>query len=153
MKHIGNLSYAEGAKKKSKRIGRGPGSGHGGTSTRGHKGQKSRSGAKISRFTEGGQMPINRRLPKFGFFNRFRVEYQIVNVSTLQELVDKNLIQDNIVDFNSLLDLGVINKKTLPLKILGNGELNVALNVTAHKFSESAKQKIETVGGTVIVNE
>jgi len=153
MKHIGNLSYADGAKKKSKRIGRGPGSGHGGTSTRGHNGQKARSGAKISRFKEGGQMPINRRLPKFGFFNRFRVEYQTVNVCTLQELVDNQVLEGNTVDFETLLNLGIIKKRTLPLKVLGNGEISVALTVSAHKFSESAKQKIETAGGTVTVNE
>lgn len=153
MKHIGNLKYAEGAKKKSKRIGRGPGSGHGGTSTRGHKGQKSRSGATIARYTEGGQMALHRRVPKFGFFNRFRVEYQTVNVSTLQELVNKNLIKDNSIDFETLRKLGVIKKKSLPLKILGNGELSTALNVVADKFSESAKKKIETAGGTVTINE
>lgn len=153
MKHIGNLTYAEGAKKKSKRIGRGPGSGHGGTSTRGHNGQKARSGAKISRFKEGGQMPINRRLPKFGFFNRFRVEYQTVNVSRLQELVDNNLIESNSVNFETLYNLGVIKKSSLPLKILGNGELSATLTVSAHGFSESAKNKIESAGGTVIINE
>jgi large subunit ribosomal protein L15 len=153
MKHIGNLTYAEGAKKKSKRIGRGQGSGHGGTSTRGHNGQKARSGAKISRFKEGGQMPINRRLPKFGFFNRFRVEFQTVNVSKLQELVDNNFIESNSVTFESLYNLGVIKKRNLPLKILGNGDLNAILSVEAHSFSESAKKKIESVGGTVIVNE
>lgn len=153
MKHIGNLTYAEGAKKKSKRIGRGPGSGHGGTSTRGHKGQKSRSGAKISRFKEGGQMPINRRLPKFGFFNRFRVEYQTVNVSKLQELVDNNAFENNSVNFESLYNLGVIKKRSLPLKILGEGELSAALDVAAHSFSESAKNKIESAGGTVTINE
>lgn len=153
MKHIGNLTYAEGAKKKSKRIGRGQGSGHGGTSTRGHNGQKSRSGAKISRFKEGGQMPINRRLPKFGFFNRFRVEFQTVNVSRLQELVDNNVIESNSVNFETLYNLGVIKKRNLPLKILGNGDLNASLSVEAQSFSESAKKKIESVGGTVIVNE
>lgn len=153
MKHIGNLTYAEGAKKKRKRIGRGQGSGHGGTSTRGHNGQKARSGAKISRFKEGGQMPINRRLPKFGFFNRFRVEYQTVNVSRLQELVDINAFENNSVNFESLYNLGVIKKRNLPLKILGNGEINASLSVEAHSFSESAKNKIESAGGTVTVNE
>lgn len=153
MKHIGNLTYAEGAKKKRKRIGRGQGSGHGGTSTRGHNGQKARSGAKISRFKEGGQMPINRRLPKFGFFNRFRVEYQTVNVSRLQELVDNNSFENNSVNFESLYNLGVIKKRNLPLKILGNGEISASLSVEAHSFSESAKNKIESAGGTVTVNE
>lgn len=152
MKHIGNLSYSVGAKKKKKRIARGPGSGHGGTSTQGHKGQKSRSGAKVNPSFEGGQMPINRRLPKFGFFNRFRTEYQIVNVSTLQELADNNVFEGKVVDFDILFKLGIINKKTLPLKILGNGELNTALEVKADKFTNSAKEKIESAGGTVVVN-
>lgn len=153
MKHIGNLKYAEGAKQKSKRIGRGPGSGHGGTSTRGHKGQKARSGAKVRIGFEGGQMPLNRRLPKFGFFNRFRVEYQIVNLDTLQRLSDENKLESNKVDFDVLLNLGVISKKRLPVKILGNGELTAALDVTAHGFSRTAKEKIESVGGKVTVNE
>ncbi len=153
MKHIGNLKYAEGAKQKSKRIGRGTGSGHGGTSTRGHKGQKARSGAKVRIGFEGGQMPLNRRLPKFGFFNRFRVEYQIVNLDTLQRLVDENKLQSSKVDFEVLLNLGVISQKRLPVKILGNGELTAALDVTAHGFSRTAKEKIESVGGRVTVNE
>ena len=98
MKHIGNITYAEGSKKKKKRIGRGPGSGHGGTSTRGHKGQKSRAGAKIGPAFEGGQMPMNRRLPKFGFFSRNRVEYQEINVETLQEFI-ASLSQQLILSF------------------------------------------------------
>lgn len=152
MKHIGNLSYSEGAKKKKKRIARGPGSGHGGTSTKGHKGQKSRSGVKINPSFEGGQMPINRRLPKFGFFNRFRTEYQVINVGTLQELADNNKLENNTVDFDVLLNLGIINKKRAPLKVLGNGELNIALNVKADKVTNTAKEKIESAGGTVVVN-
>jgi|TARA_B100000609_G_C17080652_1_gene363956 large subunit ribosomal protein L15 len=152
MKHIGNLSYAQGSKKKKKRIGRGPGSGHGGTSTRGHKGQQSRSGYSMRRGFEGGQMPLNRRLPKFGFFNRFRVEYAVVNVGHLQELVEKKKIE-NEVNHEMLCDLGIISKKSMPLKILGDGEISVALNVVADKCSASAKQKIESAGGTVTVNE
>jgi len=151
MKHIGNIKYNEGAKKKKKRIARGQGSGHGGTSTQGHKGQKSRSGAKVRRGFEGGQMPMNRRLPKFGFFNRFRVEYQIINVAELQELFDNNRISSN-VDFDSLFKIGLI-RKDVPLKILGNGNLTASLNIVADRFSESAKLKIETAGGTVKVNE
>lgn len=151
MKHIGNIKYNEGAKKKKKRIARGPGSGHGGTSTQGHKGQKSRSGAKVRRGFEGGQMPMNRRLPKFGFFNRFRVEYQIINVAVLQELFDNNKISNN-VDFDSLFKIGLI-RKDVPLKILGNGNLTASLNIVADGFSDSAKLKIETAGGTVKVNE
>jgi len=152
MKHLGNLQAAIGSTTKKKRIGRGAGSGHGGTATRGNKGQQSRSGAHIHVFFEGGQMPLNRRLPKFGFNNINRIEYQIVNVSTLQLLFDENKLIENTVNPDILLTLGVINKRTLPLKILGNGELNAALNVIADSCSESAKQKIETAGGTVTIN-
>jgi len=153
MKHIGNLRPAEGSKHSDKRIGRGPGSGHGRTSTRGHKGAQSRRNYKTKPGFEGGQMPLHRRLPKFGFFNRFRVEYQAVNVETLQELSDNNLLPDNKVDFDILFKLRVINKRSVPLKILGNGELKKAFTVEAHSFSDSAKQKIESAGGVVIVNE
>ncbi len=152
MKHVGNIQIAEGATHSKKRIGRGPGSGHGGTSTRGHKGQQSRSGAKVNKYFEGGQMPINRRLPKFGFTNHFRVEYQTVNVGDLQALIDEKRIEATKVDFESLYKAGVINKKSMPLKVLGNGDLTVALNVEAHGFSESAKQKIESAGGTATIN-
>jgi large subunit ribosomal protein L15 len=152
MKHIGNIKYAEGAKKKRKRIARGPGSGHGGTSTQGHKGQKSRSGAKISSSFEGGQMPMNRRLPKFGFTNRFRTEYQIINVGTIQELINKEMITGT-VDFEALMVLGIINEKTKPLKVLGDGELTSAIQVKAHRFTGSAKEKIEAAGGAVEVYE
>ena len=153
MKHIGNLRYAEGSKHKKKRIGRGPGSGHGGTSTRGHKGQQSRSGYSRNFAFEGGQMPMNRRLPKFGFNNRFRTEYQVVNVATLQQLADDNKLTDNKVSFDILIELGVVSKRTLPVKILGNGELTASLSVEVHHFSESAKKKIETAGGTVVIHE
>lgn len=152
MKHIGNLTYSEGAKQKKKRIGRGYGSGYGGTSTRGHKGQKSRSGATIRIGFEGGQMPMNRRVPKFGFFNRFRVEYQVVNLDRIQDLVDNGKISDT-VDFGTLIDLGVINYKNKPLKVLGSGDLKSAVNITAHKFSKIAKEKIESAGGTVTLHE
>lgn len=153
MKHIGNLQYAEGSRQKKKRIGRGQGSGHGGTSTRGHKGQQSRSGYSRRFGFEGGQMPINRRLPKFGFHNHFRVEYQVVNVSKLQELADNNKFEDKKVSFEILFDMGVISKRNKPLKILGNGELKASLNVEAHNFTQSAKTKIETAGGTVSIHE
>ncbi|MCX6152967.1 MAG: 50S ribosomal protein L15 [Candidatus Kapabacteria bacterium] len=152
MKHIGNLQASEGAKSKKKRIGRGPGSGHGGTATRGHKGQQSRSGAHVKRFFEGGQMPLNRRIPKFGFNNMNRIEYQIVNVSTLQTLFDEKRLVDNTVDFDILLTLGVISKRSLPLKILGNGDISASLNIIADSCSESAKQKIESAGGKVTLN-
>lgn len=152
MKHIGNLRHAEGAKKKKKRIGRGPGSGHGGTSTQGHKGQKSRSGTTVRRGFEGGQMPMNRRLPKFGFHNPFRVEYQVVNIATLQTLVEENRISGT-VDMDILYTIGAISKRRVPLKILGSGELNCALSVTADSFSNSAKEKIESAGGKVVIND
>ena len=148
MKHIGNLKYAEGSRQKKKRIGRGQGSGHGGTSTKGHKGAQSRSGYASKRGFEGGQMPLSRRVPKFGFRNPFRVEYQVVNLATLQQLVDNEQLTGNTVDGNTLHELNLINIKK-PFKILGNGELTAKLNVTANKISESARQKIESAGGSV----
>jgi len=153
MKHIGNLTYADGAKKKNKRIGRGPGSGHGGTSTKGHKGAQSRRGYKTKMAFEGGQMPLSRRVPKFGFHNPFRVEYQVINVGRLQELVEKNRINDNKVSLEILFEMGAVSKRSMPLKILGNGDLKSSLQVEAHSFSDTAKQKIESAGGTVIIHE
>lgn len=148
MKHIGNLRYAEGSRQKKKRIGRGAGSGHGGTSTRGHKGAQARSGYASKRGFEGGQMPLSRRLPKFGFKNPFRIEYQIVNLNTLQELVNSAQLQDNNITIDTLHNFNIIRGKK-PVKILGEGELKASLNITVHKVSESAKQKIEAAGGSV----
>ncbi len=153
MKHIGNLRYAAGSRTRKKRLGRGQGSGRGGTSTRGHKGHASRSGFNQIRNFEGGQMPLNRRIPKFGFFNPFRVEYQVVNVSRLQELADGGKLEGNEVNAESLYAIGAVAKRSMPIKILGEGELTVALKVSAHKFSGSAKAKIESAGGSVSVNE
>jgi large subunit ribosomal protein L15 len=153
MKHIGNIQYAAGSHKKRKRIGRGTGSGHGGTSTRGHKGHQSRTGFRQVRGFEGGQMPLGRRLPKYGFKNPFRVEYQVVNVSRLQELSEAGKFQNGKVSSQVLFELGVINKRSVPLKILGNGTVTTALHVTADKFSEAAKTKIESAGGTVTAHE
>jgi large subunit ribosomal protein L15 len=153
MKHVGNLQYSAGSHKKPKRIGRGTGSGHGGTSTRGHKGHQSRTGFRQVRGFEGGQMPLGRRLPKSGFRNPFRVEFQTVNVSRLQELHDAGRLKEGKVTFESLFELGVISKSTLPLKILGNGTVTAKLYVTTDNISESAKAKIESVGGTVTINE
>lgn len=153
MKHIGNLKYAKGSRHKKKRIGRGQGSGYGGTSTKGHKGQQSRAGYSRNFAFEGGQMPMNRRIPKFGFNNRFRVEYQVINVARLQELAEKNIIKDNKVNFEILYKSGLLSKKDMPLKILGNGDIKTAITVEAHKFSESAKKKIESAGGTVVIYE
>lgn len=153
MKHIGNLTPAEGSTHSNKRIGRGPGSGHGGTSTRGHKGAQSRRNYKSKPGFEGGQMPLHRRLPKFGFFNRFRVENQEVNIERLQELADNNQLTGNNVTKQVLRDLHVIKHLDRPVKILGNGDIKTAFTVEADSFSASAKQKIESAGGKVIVNE
>ncbi len=153
MKHIGNLQYSAGSHKKRKRIGRGTGSGHGGTSTRGHKGHQSRTGFNQVRGFEGGQMTLSRRVPKSGFRNPFRIEYQTVNIARLQELVNEGKIQGGNVTFDVLFELGVINKREVPLKILGNGSVSTALHVAADKFSESAKAKIESAGGSVTVHE
>lgn len=145
---LSNLKPAKGSNKKVKRIGRGEGSGHGGTATRGENGQRSRSGAKYKIWFEGGQMPLQRRVPKRGFKSPFRIEYQIVNVGSLQKLIDDKKVEDAIINAVSLYKNGLISKANAPFKILGNGELNAKLNVEAHKFSASAKQKIEAVGGT-----
>lgn len=145
---LSNLTYAPGSRKKRKRIGRGQGSGHGGTSTRGHKGQGSRSGSGLKRNFEGGQMPLVRRLPKFGFTPRNRVEYSVINVELLQKYVDDKKITDGIVTPEVLYKMGVVSDKRSPVKILGDGELKVKLTVTAHKFSKSALEKISQAGGT-----
>jgi len=142
--NLHNLKPAEGSTKKTKRIGRGEGSGHGGTSTRGHKGAQSRSGYTRKKGFEGGQMPMQRRLPKFGFNNINRVEYKAINVSTLQALAEKCSIDTITVD--TLVEHGLASKNSR-VKILGNGELNVKLNVTAHAFSKSAVAAIEAKQG------
>jgi large subunit ribosomal protein L15 len=144
---LSNLRPAKGSRKKVKRIGRGQGSGHGGTATRGHKGQGSRSGSGFKRGFEGGQMPLTRRLPKFGFTPPFRIEYKGVNVETLQTLVAEGTIKD-VVTPEILYAAGVIAKKKSLIKILGNGELKAKLAITAHKFSKSATEKITAAGGT-----
>jgi len=146
-----NLKPAKGSVKKGKRLGRGEGSKRGGTSTRGHKGQKSRSGYSKKIGFEGGQQPLQRRVPKFGFTNPNRVEYQGVNLDRLQELVDNKKIKTK-VDKQTLVDNGLAKKKDL-VKILGRGELKVKLDITAHAFSVSAKAAIEKVGGTAKISE
>ena len=143
--NLHNLKPAEGAVKKVKRIGRGQGSGHGGTSTRGHKGAKSRSGYKTKIGFEGGQMPLQRRVPKFGFKNINRVEYKGVNLSTIQYLIDNKNVSE--INFDVLKENGIISRNDL-VKILGNGELTSKINITAHKFSATAKAAIEAQGGT-----
>ncbi|GGW69284.1 LSU ribosomal protein L15P [Winogradskyella epiphytica] len=146
---LSNLKPAEGSvKNQGKRIGRGQGSGKGGTATRGHKGAKSRSGYSKKLGFEGGQMPLQRRVPKFGFTNINRVEYQGINLDTLQKLVDEDKIKDN-VDFDTLVSMGLVGKNE-PLKILGRGELKAKLTVTAHKFTATAKVAIEAAGGEAV---
>jgi large subunit ribosomal protein L15 len=143
---LGNLRPASGAVKSRKRIGRGTGSGRGGTSTRGHKGDKARSGAKLKRAFEGGQTPMQRRLPKRGFKNINRVEYVPLNLGNLETLVKKS----GTTTFNvqTLVDLGVV-KASQQVKILGNGKLTSKVDVTVHAVSESARSAIESLGGTV----
>ena len=146
---LSNLKPAEGSvKNQGKRVGRGQGSGKGGTATRGHKGAKSRSGYSKKLGFEGGQMPLQRRVPKFGFTNINRVEYQGINLDTLQELVDEKKIKDT-VDFETLVSLGKAGKNDL-VKILGRGELKSKLKVTAHKFTATAKAAIEAAGGEAV---
>lgn len=142
---LSNLKPAKGSTGKRKRIGRGQGSGFGGTSTRGHKGQKSRSGYSRKIGFEGGQMPLQRRVPKFGFKNINRKEFKAINISVLQDLADKRKLTEISVD--TLIDAGLVQKNTL-VKILGNGELKTKLNVKAHAFSKSAVEAIEALQGT-----
>ncbi len=147
---LSNLKYAEGSKKKRKRVGRGPGSGHGKTSTRGMNGQGSRSGSGVRSWFEGGQMPIQRRLPKFGFTNPGRIEFQVLNLGKLQSFFDKGKLKDQNLSPEILYKLGVISNGKLPLKILGEGEFKQKLEISAHKFSKTALEKIEKSGGKAI---
>ena len=143
---LSNLTPAKGSVKSKKRIARGEGSKKGGTSTRGHKGAKSRSGYSKKIGFEGGQMPLQRRVPKFGFTNPNRKEYRGVNLHTLQAWVDNKKIKDK-VDVEALISNGLAHKNDL-VKILGRGELKAKLDITVHSFSASAKTAIESVGGT-----
>lgn len=141
-----NLKPAVGATKKRKRIARGQGSGHGGTSTKGHKGDKSRAGHKRKRNFEGGQMPLQMRVAKVGFKNPNRVEYVGINLERLQYIADKFKLE--AIDFNALIENGVV-KKTDRVKILGTGDLTKKVSVSAHAFSATAKEAIEQLGGSV----
>jgi len=146
---LNNLKPADGAvHKEGKRVGRGEGSGKGGTSTRGHKGAKSRSGYSKKIGFEGGQMPLQRRVPKFGFTNMNRKEYTGINLGKLQELVDKGAIKKEVT-VETLIENGLAHKNDL-VKILGDGELKAALKVSVHKFTASAKAAIESAGGEAI---
>lgn len=141
---LSNLTPAKGSTKKDKRLGRGEGSGMGGTSTRGHKGAQSRSGYSQKVGFEGGQMPLHRRIPKFGFKNPSRIEYKSINLDTLGTLVEKTKATD--ITLELLIENGLVGKNDL-VKVLGRGELKTKVSVTAHAFSESAKQSIEKLGG------
>src|SRR5262249_24672701 len=140
---LSTLKAPRKATEKRKRVGRGMGSGMGKTSTRGHKGQRSRSGSRSMRGFEGGQMPLHRRLPKRGFVNIFRTEYVVVSVDTLGELGQSEITPD------VLRKAGVVSSKNALVKVLVNGELSKALTVHAHKFSKTAQEKIEKAGGKV----
>ena len=150
---LSNLKPAKGSTQSKKRIGRGEGSGKGGTATKGHNGQKSRAGASIPAWFEGGQMPLQRRVPKFGFKNRNRVEYAPINLGRLSRLLEEGRINEgDAITPETLVSLGLTDKRDL-VKILGAGEFSAKLNVTAHAFSASAKEKIEAAGGSVRVVE
>jgi large subunit ribosomal protein L15 len=145
--NLSNLKPAEGSTKNRKRIGRGTGSGRGGTSTRGHKGAGSRSGTSTKVGFEGGQMPLQRRVPKVGFKNPNRVEYVGVNLDVLQNLVEQHAIK--AVDFDTLKQYGLVSRNDL-VKILGRGELKATLEVKAHAFTATAQKAIEAAGGTIV---
>jgi large subunit ribosomal protein L15 len=141
---LNNLKPAAGSTHSRRRLGRGPGSGLGGTSTRGHKGAKARSGYKKKVGFEGGQMPLQRRLPKFGFKNINRVDYQVVNLSTIQKLVEKTNLEK--VTIEDMVSAGLVSSKGL-VKVLGNGTLTAKVEVVANAFSKSAEEAIQNVGG------
>ncbi len=144
--NLSELKPAEGSVKSRKRIGRGQGSGRGGTSTRGHKGAKSRSGYSRKAGFEGGQMPLYKRVPKFGFTSPNRVEYQVINLGTLESLAEKT--NETVISLDVLIANGLASKND-KVKILGQGELTKGLEVSAHAFSKSASEAIEKVGGKV----
>ncbi|MBN2414208.1 50S ribosomal protein L15 [bacterium] len=142
---LGNLKSADGAKKSAKRVGRGPGSGNGKTSGRGHNGQKARTGAKTRSWFEGGQMPLQRRIPKRGFTNIFRKTYSVVDVNRIEQLGKKDITPD------ILIASGLVRSKQALVKVLGNGEVTKPMEIKAHAFSKSAVAKIEAAGGKAIL--
>lgn len=146
--NLSNLKPATGSVKSSKRIGRGQGSGRGGTSTRGHKGAKSRSGYSSKVGFEGGQMPLQRRVPKFGFKNINRVEYRGINLDTLQKLADEKKL--DAITFETLQQNGLASKNDR-IKVLGRGELKAKLAITVHAYTASAKTAIESLGGSATI--
>lgn len=144
-----NLKAPEANKKNRKRVGRGQGSGTGEQSGRGHNGQKSRSGSKEKAWFEGGQMPLQRRLPKFGFTNRFRTEYQALNIGKLSNFIEAGKLSDDI-NLKDLVESGIVHKNE-KVKLLANGEINKKVNIEVHACSKSAKEKIESAGGSVSI--
>lgn len=146
--NLSDLKPAKGSVRERKRVGRGQGSGRGGTSTRGHKGAKSRSGYSQKLHFEGGQMPLQRRVPKFGFTNPTRVEYKAVNLDLIQELVKETNV--TVVSMAFMHEHGLANKKDL-IKVLNRGKLTVAIEIHAHAFSTTAKEAIENAGGKVMI--
>lgn len=146
---LSNLKYKSGSRKKRKRIARGEGSGHGGTATRGMNGQLSRSGAKKRVWFEGGQMPLQRRVPKFGFTNIFRKEFQVVNLGNLQRLADQNKLTDIVLNPEELKKLGLVKYSKKPVKVLGNGDFKTKVQLEVNAFSNSAKEKVEAAGGSI----
>ncbi len=146
---LSNLKFVKGSRKNRKRVGRGEGSGHGNQSTRGMNGQMSRSGAKHKAWFEGGQMPLQRRVPKFGFTNIFKVEYQIVNLNSLQKLSEAKAIKDQTLNADELKKLGLVSSTKKPIKLLGKGDLKTKVNIQVNAFSKSAQQKVEAAGGTI----
>ena len=149
IRNLSNLRAPKKANENKKRVGRGMGSGMGKTSTRGHKGQGSRSGSSLMRGFEGGQMPLHRRLPKRGFTNIFRTEYTVINLTRIAAVAaEKNVTEIALDDYKKL---GLVSSKKELIKILGNGELTAAITITAHKFSKSAQEKIEKAGGKATV--
>ncbi len=147
---LSSLKPAPGSRKNRKRVGRGPGSGHGKTATRGHKGQHSRSGAKFRAWFEGGQMPLQRRIPKFGFRNKFRVTYQVINLADLETLQKNGKLTEETVTPEVLVNAGAV-RKNYPVKVLGDGEISTALKISAHAFSKTAQEKIKAAGGTITI--
>lgn len=144
---LSNLKYAKGARKQRKRIGRGEGSGHGGTATKGMNGQLSRSGAKKKNWFEGGQMPLQRRIPKFGFTYIFKKFYQVVNVKALEKLAETE--KNKVINAELLMQHGLVSDSKDLIKILGKGEIKSKVNVEVNAFSQSAKEKIEAAGGSI----
>lgn len=144
--NLGELHAPEGASKNRKRLGRGSGSGHGKTSGRGHKGQRARSGGRGKTGFEGGQMPLQRRVPKRGFTNIFRKEYSIVNLSDLERFA-----KGSTVDVAALVEAGLVKKMEAGVKLLAEGDINKPLTIKVHKFSQSAKEKVEAAGGRIEV--